>query len=117
MALIRRYCKDLLASRTTCTSHTTGALLEMLTTHPMLTVNSAATLLGANPRSAARAIQRLCGATIVTPADSNKRNRIYQATDIISLYEDLATINPGWQHGRRRQRYWPDPSDTPHRKR
>ena len=117
VALIRRYCEDLLASRTTRTSGTTDALLKMLTTHPMLTVNSAATLLGANPRSAARAIQRLCDATIVTPADSSKRNRIYQATDIISLYEDLATINPGWQAGRRRQRYWPDPSDTPHRKR
>lgn len=36
-------------------------------------------------------------------------NRAYQATDIINCYEDLATINPPWQCGRRRQRHWPTP--------
>ena len=113
VTLIRRYCADLLASHTKRHSETTTGLLDTLTAHPMLTVNRAAALLGANTRSAARAIQRLCDATILAQADTNKRNRIYQATDVIDLYEDLATINPGWQRGRRRQRYWCDPSDTP----
>ena len=112
VTLIRRYCADLLASHTKRHSETTTGLLDTLTAHPMLTVNRAAALLGANTRSAARAIQRLCDATILAQADTNKRNRIYQATDVINLYEDLATINPGWQRGRRRQRYWCDPSDT-----
>ena len=109
--LIRKYWRDLLASHTKRHSPATTGLVDVLAAHPMLTVNSAAELVGTNARTAARAIQRLCDATIVTQADDSQRNCVYEATDIINLQDDLATINPsGWQMPPKRQRYWPDPS-------
>ena len=43
---------------------------------------------------------------ILAQAGTNKRNRIYEATDITDLYHDIATINPsGWQTPRPRRRW------------
>ena len=111
VAAIRHLWQDQFAERSHRHSHTTTCLLEALASHPMLTVNHAAEVLDADTRTTRRSIERLCDATIVTQAGTNKRNRIYEATDIIDLYHDIATINPsGWQ-GPPPRRRWHRPLD------
>ena len=106
VAAIRLHWQDLLADANQRHSHTTARLLDALASVPMLTVNRAAEVLDANERTTRRSIQRLCDATILAQAGTNKRNRIYEATDIIDLYHDIATINPsGWQGPRPRRRW------------
>ena len=114
VAMIQQYWRDLLSSHSPRSSAVTASLLEVLSANPMLTVNRAAALVGANPRTAARSIQRLRDATIVTRTGTNERNRVHQASDIIDLYCDLGTINPsGWQTGRPPRRYRPQQGHTP----
>ena len=111
VATIRFHWQDLLAEANQRHSHTTARLLDALASVPTLTVNRAAEVLDANERTTRRSIQRLCNATILAQAGTNKRNRIYEATDIIDLYHDIATINPsGWQTPRPRRR-WNRPLD------
>ena len=106
VAAIRHLWRDLLAGRSHRHSHITFRLLEALVSHPMLTVKCAAEVLEADARTTRRSIQRLCDATIVAQAGTNKRDRIYEAADIIDLYQDIATINPsGWQGPRPRRRW------------
>ena len=111
VAGIRHLWQDLLAERSHRHSHTTTRLLEALASHPMLTVNRASEMLGADTRTTRRSIERLCDATIAAQVGTNQRNRIYEATDIIDLFHDIATINPsGWQMPRP-QRRWHRPLD------
>ena len=112
VAVIQQFWRDLLSSHSARSSAVTVGLLEVLSANPMLTVNRAAALVGANPRTAARAVQRLCDATIVTHTGTSKRNRIHEASDMIDVYDDLATINPGWQTERPRRRYRPQQGHT-----
>lgn len=69
-------------------------------------VRRAAEVLDADERTTRRAIKRLCDATILTQAGTSKRNRIYEATDIMDLHKGNATINPSGWHTARPRRCW-----------
>lgn len=106
VAAIGHLWQDLLTDASRRHGHTTARLLDVLASFPMLTVKCAAEVLGADERTTRRAVQRLCDATILAQAGTSKRNRVFEATDIIDLHNDNVTINPsGWQMGRPQRRW------------
>ena len=67
----------------------TDLLLRRLTGAPVLTADSAATLLGRTFKPANNAIQRLLDAGIMRQITVGRRNRAYEAPDIIEAFTDL----------------------------
>lgn len=105
VAMIERYWPSLLSTQNHRRSASTGGLLRVLAANPLVTVKKAAALTGANERTVRRSIQRLRDATILTQDGTGKRNRIYEATDVIDLFSDHASINPGWHSDRSPRRF------------
>ena len=101
---IQQNWRNLLRQRGTAASNTAMDLIDVLPSHPVVSVSSAADLLGASNRTARRAVQRLYEIGILTQANEGERNRLYEATDIINTLAEFTFINPGWQHERRRHR-------------
>ena len=79
-------------------------LIDVLPTQPVVSVNSAGDLLGADSRTARRAVQRLSDIGILTQANDGKRNRLYEATDITNTLAEFTFINPGGGRARRQHR-------------
>jgi Fic family protein len=67
----------------------TDLLLRRLSGAPVLTAESAATLLGRTFKPANDAIQRLVGAGILRQITIGRRNRAYEAPEIIDAFTDL----------------------------
>jgi Fic family protein len=65
-------------------------LMENLLEQPILTRSTACEFLGTTPANAQLAIERLVDAKILTQLGAGKRNRIWQATDVISALERFA---------------------------
>lgn len=67
----------------------TDLLLQRLPGVPVLTAESAATLLGRTFKPANAAIQRLVDADILSQITIGRRNRAYEAPEIIEAFTDL----------------------------
>ncbi len=67
----------------------TDLLLQRLSGAPVLTAESAATLLGRTFKPASEAIQRLVRAGILRQITIGRRNRAYEAPEIIEAFTDL----------------------------
>ncbi len=67
----------------------TDLLLRRLPGAPVLTAESAATLLGRTFKPAKDAIQRLVDAGIMRQITVGRRNRVYEAPEIIEAFADL----------------------------
>ncbi len=67
----------------------TDLLLRNLPGAPILTVDSAATLLGRTFKPAAEAIQRLVDAGILRQITVGRRNRAFEAPEVIDAFTDL----------------------------
>lgn len=65
-------------------------LMENLLEQPILTRSSATEFLGTTPANAQLAIDRLVAAGILTQLGTGKRNRIWQAADVVSALERFA---------------------------
>jgi Fic family protein len=70
-------------------SSATDLLLRRLPGAPVLTAESAATLLGRTFKPANAAIQRLVGAGVMRQITIGRRNRAYEAPEIIDAFTDL----------------------------
>lgn len=112
VAEIRQNWRRVLKRRRTADSNTAMDLINVLPEHPIVSVNDAADLLGANSRTARRSIQRLDDVGILTQTNDGKRNRLYEATDITNTLAEFAFINPGGGIERRRHRT-PIPAGEP----
>jgi Fic family protein len=64
-------------------------LLRALPGVPIITSNGAATLLGRSYRAANEAVDRLVAAGILTQVNVGRRNRAFEARDIIDAFADL----------------------------
>jgi Fic family protein len=67
----------------------TDLLLRSLPGAPVLTVDSAAALIGRTFKPAAEAIQRLLDADIVRQVTVGRRNRAFEAPEVIAAFTDL----------------------------
>ena len=106
---IKQNWRNLLTRQGTAGYNTAMDLIDVLPTQPVLSVSGAADLLGANDRTARRAIGRLSDIGILTQANEGSRNRLYEATDIINTLAEFTFINPGSGRERRRHRT-PEPA-------
>ena len=104
VAEIKQNWRDLLRCQGTAESNTAMDLIDVLPTQPVVSVNSAGDLLGADSRTARRAVQRLSDIGILTQANDGKRNRLYEATDITDTLAEFTFINPGSGRERRQHR-------------
>lgn len=107
---IRQNWRNLLTRQGTAGYNTVMDLIDVLPTQPVLSVSGAADLLGANDRTARRAIGRLSDIGILTQANEGSRNRLYEATDITNTLAEFTFINPGSGRERRRHRT-PEPAN------
>ena len=112
VAEIRQNWRRALKQRRTADSNTAMDLIDVLPRHPIVGVNDAAELLGANSRTARRSIQRLDDVGILAQTNDGKRNRLYEATDITNTLAEFAFINTGGGIERRRHRT-PTPAGEP----
>jgi Fic family protein len=67
----------------------TDLLLRVLPGAPILTVDSAASLIGRTFNPASEAIQRLVGAGILRQVNVGRRNRAFEAPEVIAAFTDL----------------------------
>ena len=67
----------------------TDLLLRVLPGAPILTVDSAASLIGRTFNPASEAIQRLVGAGILHQVNVGRRNRAFEAPEVIAAFTDL----------------------------
>lgn len=67
----------------------TDLLLRVLPGAPILTVDSAASLIGRTFNPASDAIQRLVGAGILYQVNVGRRNRAFEAPEVIAAFTDL----------------------------
>jgi Fic family protein len=67
----------------------TDFLLQKLPALPILTVNSAAALIGRSFLAANQAIERLVNADILTSSRAGRRNRAFEASELISAFTDF----------------------------
>ena len=70
-------------------------LIEVLPTRPVLNADSAAQMLGADPRTARRSLDLLTSAGILVQRSAGKRNRVFEAAAITDAFSALASINVG----------------------
>ena len=64
-------------------------LISSIAGAPVLTAGAAATLIGRSYPQANAAIQRLASAGILSPTNVGRRNRAFEATEIINAFTDL----------------------------
>ena len=81
-------------------------LIDELPAHPVLNAKKAANLLGADMRTALRSLRLLSECGILVQRSAGKRNRVYEAEDIVGAYSALASAKAGNQG-------IPHPGDTP----
>jgi Fic family protein len=67
----------------------TDLLLRRLPGAPILTIESAAALTGRTFKPAAEAVERLVAAGVLKQVTAGRRNRAYEATDVIAAFTDL----------------------------
>ncbi len=67
----------------------TDLLLRALPGAPIVTVNSAAALIGRTFKPAKDAIMRLVDADILKQVNVGQRNRVFEAPDVIEAFTDL----------------------------
>ena len=64
-------------------------LIEALPAAPILTASTAATLIDRSFQAAGQAIERLLGAGVLTQANAGRRNRTFEAPELIDAFTDL----------------------------
>jgi Fic family protein len=64
-------------------------LLDRLPGTPIVTVNGVAELLGRSVTAANEAIERFADAGILTPVRAGRRNRVWEATEVIDAFTDF----------------------------
>ncbi|MXV86793.1 MAG: Fic family protein [Acidimicrobiales bacterium] len=69
-------------------------LLKMLPQHPVVTAESAAVLLSAEPRTAQRAVSRLARLGILEQRSAGKRNRVFECADMMDAFTESAREQP-----------------------
>lgn len=70
-------------------------LIELLPTRPVLNAESAAEMLGADPRTARRSLDLLTTAGILVQRSAGRRNRVFEAAAITDAFAALASLNAG----------------------
>lgn len=67
----------------------TSLLLDQLPAAPLITVQSAANLIGRSEQAVNEAVARLVAAGVLEQINIGRRNRAFQATDVIDAFTDL----------------------------
>ena len=70
-------------------------LIDVLPAHPVLNAAKATELLGADMRTALRSLRLLAECGILVQRSAGKRNRVYEAEDIVDAFAALAAAKPG----------------------
>ena len=98
--------KERAAAHGTRKSSAPMRLIDELPAHPVLNAKKAADLLGADMRTALRCLRLLTECRILVQRSAGKRNRVYEAQDIVEAFTALAMARAGDQG-------IPLPADTP----
>ncbi len=106
VAAVQNEWKQRAAARGTRRTSAPMRLIDELPAHPVLNAQKAANLLRADMRTALRSLRLLTECGILVQRSAGKRNRVYEAEDIVEAFTELATAKSGNQG-------IPNTADTP----
>lgn len=91
---LRQRWENLATAKRIRPSSTAFKLLRLLPTNPVVTADSARTLLHTNERTARQAVARLAEAGILEQRSAGRRNRVFECSDMMDAFTESAREQP-----------------------